>query len=245
MTQTVNNFTVIESVYGKFVVNRHCDLQAEALIKTGRPHIDDEVQLLCRIARTLPQGAVAVDAGANIGLVAMPLAQVLKPKGGVVLAFEVQRMLHNALCGAAALNDLDNLHAYPQGLGGSVREELMVRLDYGLPQDFGSFSLIEQNAPPTERIKIVTLDSIGLPRLDLLKIDVEGMEIEVLMGAQATIQRGRPWCWIEYWKIGLPAIKDVFEWSGYTLFRIDHMNLLCAPTEKLQVSGLTLDAQRV
>ena len=245
MTQTVNNFTVLDSVYGKFLVNRHCDLQAEALVKTGRPHIDEEIQLLCKIAATLPEGAVAVDAGANIGLVAMPLAQVLKPKGGVVLAFEVQRMLHNALCGTAALNDLDNLHPYPQGLGGSVRDELMVRLDYGLPQDFGSFSLIEQNAQPTERIKIVTLDSIGLPRLDLLKIDVEGMEIEVLMGAQATIQRGRPWCWIEYWKIGLETLKEVFEGSGYELYRIDHLNLLCAPAEKRRACGLTFDAQRV
>ena len=33
---SVNNFVVIESVYGKFIVNRHCDFQADALIKTGR-----------------------------------------------------------------------------------------------------------------------------------------------------------------------------------------------------------------
>jgi FkbM family methyltransferase len=245
MSIEINNFTVLESVYGRFVVNRHCDLQAEALIKTGRPHIDDEIRLLRRIAGTLPEGAVAVDAGANIGLVAVPLAQALKPRGGIVLAFEIQRMLHYALCGSAALNDLDNLHIYPQGLGGSVRDEMMVRLDYGVPQDFGSFSLLQQNALPTERVRIVTLDSIGLQRLDLLKIDVEGMEIEVLMGAQASIQRGRPWCCIEYWKIGLPALKDVFEGSGYELYRIDHLNLLCAPAEKLRASGLTLDAQRV
>jgi FkbM family methyltransferase len=189
--------------------------------------------------------SIAYYQGANIGLIAVPLAQTLKPKGGIVLAFEVQRMLYYALCGAAALNDLDNLFTYPNGLGGSVREELMVRLDYGLPQDFGSFSLLEQNAQPTERIKITTLDSIGLQRLDLLKIDVEGMEIEVLMGAQATIQRGRPWCWIEYWKIGLPTLKDIFEGSGYELYRIDHLNLLCAPAEKLRTSGLSFDAQRV
>ncbi len=245
MTLEINNFTVIESIYGRFVVNRHCDLQAEALIKTGRPHIDSEIQLLCKIAETLPEGAIAVDAGANIGLIAAPLARTLKPRGGVVLAFEVQRMLYYALCGTAALNDLDNLYTYPNGLGSSMREELMVRLDYGLPQDFGSFSLLEQNAQPTERIKIATLDSIGLQRLDLLKIDVEGMEIEVLMGAQATIQRGRPWCFIEYWKIGLETLKDVFEGSGYELYRIDHLNLLCAPAEKLRASGLSFDALRV
>jgi hypothetical protein len=35
----VNNFTVIESEFGRFIVNRHCAHQAESLIKTGRPHI--------------------------------------------------------------------------------------------------------------------------------------------------------------------------------------------------------------
>ena len=39
MLQVVNNFTVFESVYGRFVVNRHCDFQADVLAKTGRaPH---------------------------------------------------------------------------------------------------------------------------------------------------------------------------------------------------------------
>jgi hypothetical protein len=34
-----------------------------------------------------------VDAGANIGLVSIPVAQLLKDRGGVVHAFEVQRMM--------------------------------------------------------------------------------------------------------------------------------------------------------
>ena len=49
----VNNFTVIESIYGRFVVNRHCKFQAEALIKTGKPHIQDELNLLCAPAERL------------------------------------------------------------------------------------------------------------------------------------------------------------------------------------------------
>jgi hypothetical protein len=43
MLDKVNNFTVIESVYGRFVVNRHCQFHAEYLIKTGRPHIQSEL----------------------------------------------------------------------------------------------------------------------------------------------------------------------------------------------------------
>ena len=47
----LNNFTVIESIYGRFIVNRHCAYQAEALIKTGAPHIQAEVSQMLTIGR--------------------------------------------------------------------------------------------------------------------------------------------------------------------------------------------------
>ena len=50
----VNNFTVIESVYGNLIVNRHCTNQAEALIKTGRPHIEGELRKILMIVGSLP-----------------------------------------------------------------------------------------------------------------------------------------------------------------------------------------------
>ena len=49
MTQTLANFIVIESVYGKFVVNRHCDLQAEAM------------NLLCAPAEKLKTSGLTFD----------------------------------------------------------------------------------------------------------------------------------------------------------------------------------------
>ena len=39
----VDNFVVLESVYGKFIVPRTCLFQAEALVKTGRTHIESEL----------------------------------------------------------------------------------------------------------------------------------------------------------------------------------------------------------
>src|SRR5690242_12326041 len=69
---------------------------------------------------------------------------------------------------------------------------------------FGLYSL---NDPlkdvPQETVSVVTIDSLGLPRLDFLKIDVEGMEIAVLRGARDMIARFVPRCWIEYWKVGI------------------------------------------
>jgi len=82
-----------------------------------------------------------VDAGANIGLVSVPLASWLKPRGGTVLAFEPQRMLFYALCGAAALNDLDNLQVRNQALGSRRGMVRVPPQDYGKPQDFGKRGL--------------------------------------------------------------------------------------------------------
>ena len=105
----INNFTVVESIYGRFIVNRHCSHQAEALIKTGIPHIQSELKQILTIVSSLPNECLIIDAGANIGLVSVPIAQAVKGKHGVVHSFEPQRMLFYALCGTAALNDLENL----------------------------------------------------------------------------------------------------------------------------------------
>lgn len=238
----VNNFTVIESNYGRFVVNRHCAFQAEALIKTGRTHIEPELQNMLKLIATLPKGCVVVDAGANIGLVSIPIAQAIRERGGVVHAFEVQRMMFYALCGAAALNDLENLHVHHRGVG-AARSVLKVRqVDYGVAQDFGMVSLVEQTGFTNyENVEIVALDELGLPRLDFLKIDVEGMEIDVLKGGRRTIQTHTPWIWIEYWKVGGPTIKEQFAGLGYKFFVVDKLNLLCAPAAKLG-NGISIAA---
>jgi FkbM family methyltransferase len=241
----VNNFTVIESIYGRFVVNRRDKFQAEALIRTGRPHIQGELDVLLAIADTLPNGAFVVDAGANIGLVAIPLAQRLKPRGGTVLAFEVQRMIYYALCAGAVLNDLDNLFTFHQGLGARARVEPIASADYGAPQDFGMYSLLNQPAERNEAVQITTLDEMGLPRLDFLKIDVEGMEMEVLAGAKGMIARHKPWCWVEYWMVGAETIAGAFAGLGYECYVVDELNLLCAPSDRLAASGLAFEGAKV
>jgi FkbM family methyltransferase len=241
----INNFTVLDSIYGRFVVNRRDKFQAEALVRTGRPHIQGELEVLLGIADTLPDGAFVVDAGANVGLVAIPLAQRLKPRGGVVLAYEVQRMIYYALCAGAALNDLDNLFTFHQGLGARSRVEHMAPLDYGAPQDFGMYSLLNQPPARNEAVQITALDEIGLPRLDFLKIDVEGMEMEVLAGAKGVLGRHRPWCWVEYWMVGAETIAGAFAGLDYECYRMDELNLLCAPSDRLAASGLAFEATRI
>jgi FkbM family methyltransferase len=239
----LNNFTVLDSVYGRFIVNRHCAFQAEALVKTGRPHIDDELKKILTIVNGLPGECVVVDAGANIGLVSIPIAQAVKARGGIVHAFEAQRMMFYALCGAAALNDLENLFVWHRAVGAGPGAIAVPRVDYATPQDFGMVSLVAApSGEAGETVDLVAIDSLALPRLDFLKIDVEGMEISVLQGARGALQNHLPWCWVEYWKVDREEIKAQFAGLDYKFYLMDNLNMLCAPTERLAASKISIHA---
>jgi FkbM family methyltransferase len=156
------------------------------------------------------------------------------------------QMMFYALCGSAALNDLGNLHAHHMGLGASVCRVNAPLPDYGKPQDFGLYSLqtpaIDNRC---EEVGITTIDSLDLARLDFLKIDVEGMELEVLRGAEHAIQDFGPWCWVEYWKVGVDAIKAGFSSGSYRFFAMDRLNLLCAPVARMASSGISINASEL
>lgn len=246
MNQTVRNFVVIDSIHGPFVINRHCALQAEALIKTGRPHIQGELDTILHVIDQLPDGAIAVDGGANAGLVCVPVAHRLRERGGRVYAFEPQRTLFHALGGTVALNQLDNLHLLNMGLAAANGTMKVPDVDYGQDADFGQVSLVDAQASGGTPTPVVRLDSLGLPRLDFLKLDIEGMEIDALRGARQLIEAHLPWCWIEYWKVGEAPIIDTFAGLDYTFYRIDGLNLLCVPNprwdrQRLFITGEPLD----
>jgi FkbM family methyltransferase len=243
MNTVINNFTVIESVYGRFVVNRHCKFQAESLVKTGYTHIENELRKILAVAGTLPENCVVLDAGANIGLVSVPIAQAIKARGGVVHAFEAQRMLFYALCGTAALNDLENLLIRNCAVGSVHGAVKVPKVDYGKAQDFGTVSLVNPKLDgPGEAVPVCTIDELGLTRLDFLKIDVEGMEVDVLAGARETIRRHQPWCWIEFWRVGIGPIKQQFGGLPYQFFPMDQLNLLCAPRARKEAAAITIKA---
>lgn len=242
MEQTLRNFVTIDSVYGPFIINRHCRFQAEALIKTGRPHIQSELDAMMQIADQLPDDCIAVDGGANAGLVCVPLAQRLRARHGHVHAFEPQRTMYYALCGTVALAQIDNLHVHNMGLASCNATMTVPPVDYGQDADFGSVSLEACERPGGMATPVVRLDALGLERLDFLKLDIEGMEVDALRGARPLLEAHLPWCWIEYWKVGAQAIIAEFAGLDYAFYRMDALNLLCVPLarwnrEQLFISG--------
>jgi FkbM family methyltransferase len=141
----------------------------------------------------LRPGDVALDIGANFGSHTLPLAQLVGPSGKV-FAFEPQRILFQILCGNVALNELPNVHALPVALGRAAGRTKVPALDYRGANNFGGISL---GGAQGEDVPVVALDQLEVTTAKLIKIDVEGMELDVLAGAMATLARCRPILYVE------------------------------------------------
>jgi FkbM family methyltransferase len=144
------------------------------------------------------------DVGANIGTFTTWLARAFPQ--GKIYSFEPQHAVFQQLAGNVAINNLYNVYTYNMGLG-SVNEYVTFNEpDYFSNCDFGTFTLKDQrHVPRTSNavvIEVRTLDSFvelhQIARVDLLKIDVEGMDVEVLAGARQTIKLFRPKIFIEH-----------------------------------------------
>jgi FkbM family methyltransferase len=145
-------------------------------------------------AQILRPGMTVVDAGANIGAHTLYFAEAVGP-GGAVIAFEPQRALHQLLCGNLALNGHSRVHAHLAALGHAPGTAKVPPIDYSKGANFGALEL--GNWTLGEEIPVVTLDSLGLAHCHLIKIDVEGMELDVLEGAADTVARHQPVLYVE------------------------------------------------
>ncbi len=234
-------FVLAASDYGPIILNRfdHHQLPGGEMIGIGHhvlatgacdpDEIAAEVGLL-ELARAFRgAGVVALDGGANIGLHSVAWARAMTG-WGTLTAFEAQERLFYALAGNLALNNCGNAKARLAALGetcGSMRIPLP---DYERPSSFGSLELrprpdneyigqaIDYAEAATEERACVSIDSLALPRLDFVKLDVEGMELEVLRGAGATLARCRPMLVVEALKGDRNVLQHWLETAGYAVW---------------------------
>jgi FkbM family methyltransferase len=140
----------------------------------------------------IPVGATVIDVGANVGTHTLAFSRMVGPAGRVV-SFEPQRTIHNLLCGNLAMNRAGNVQAFHAAVGAALGVVRTPPIDYVRPGyfNFGALALGDASAYPPggETVSLVTLDSLALERCDLVTIDVEGMELAVLSGAQAMLRR--------------------------------------------------------
>lgn len=200
--------------------------------------------------------SVVMDIGANFGALTVPLAQ----KVAHVYAFEPQREAFYVLAANMALSNLSNVTCENAALAATAGLIRVPRLDFGASNNIGGLSLdLTRQSASGYEVRCETLDEYAgryqIARLDLLKIDVEGMEEMVLRGGTGTIERLRPVMYIEADRgEKAPALRSLIQELGYTieehqppLFSPDNffrnpkniwgrnfvsMNLLCRPLPK-------------
>ncbi|MDQ7012433.1 MAG: FkbM family methyltransferase [Planctomycetota bacterium] len=136
------------------------------------------------IRRALKPGMTAVDVGANIGWLTLTMAHAVQSTGKV-WAFEPSDWTFARLQKNIALNTFEHITAVRAAVGDSNGSlELMFPCGYRLD---GTDTATRQN------VDLVSLDTVLEGKtIDLLKVDTDGSELEVIMGANNLIQTSRP-----------------------------------------------------
>jgi hypothetical protein len=155
------------------------------------------------------QKRVCIDIGANVGLWSCDLVKSFDH----VIAFEpvgefIECFKKNVL--------ESNYTMYQMALG---REDSFIEMN--IVQGNTGHTHIDQSSIGKGTIPLKTLDSFNLTNVDMIKIDVEGFEGEILVGAMKTIEQNKPVLVIEQQKHEYqndmnetPAIKILEGW-GY------------------------------
>lgn len=205
-----------------------------------------------RVARHYVRpGDFCIDVGANTGPVTLLLAKLVG-RGGRVLSFEpgppyVERLKRNL-----ELNPELKEVVIPVNEGLSDTEGTMMwAADPEHPYNAGLLNVTEGTT-----VKVGTLDEAvarhGWQRLDFVKIDVEGMELEVLKGARRTLEKFQPVLLFETMEIFRAArgfdifleIENLLKALGYGLFYLTPTgNLLEVSSRNLADNTLALPAK--
>jgi len=182
------------------------------------------------IKEVLKEDSVFMDVGANVGAYLFTLENHLKPEN--ILAFEPNQQLFKRLgrlfpkvnLFSVALSDISTIAEFkiPVINGEKVHTRGTLQT-----------SIKEKNEEKTilQKVEVKPLDelNINLKRLDFIKIDVEGNEMQTLRGAKKTIEKYKPILMVEmeqrHHKENLwTLISEIADW-GYSVHYLERETL--------------------
>lgn len=167
---------------GRTIVTSLHDYPGAILGRTERP-------LLAWFRENVKPGETWLDVGAHYGYTAIAIAELVGPRGHTY-AFEPSLTTAGCLNQTRILNDLKQITVVPFGLGppGGIRL-MSVPVDRGMANH-------ALGGRGTEDIHVIGFDSwwamLGTPPVHGVKIDVQGMELDVLEGMAGTLRDKRP-----------------------------------------------------
>lgn len=183
---------IIECNDAKYILFRTNDYISSVLYKSGQ--WEKHLITISQFFIDNIDAPILLDIGANLGAYSIPLAKSIQSKGGIVYGYEPQKIVYYQLCGNIVLNRLDNYEALNFALGEKSGFIDIPAINYDDNPNVGAFSLVQDYrvAHNVEKFSnygkmiatpMITLDSVELPKSPaLIKIDVEGYELNVLKG---------------------------------------------------------------
>lgn len=176
----------IVDVAGMRLALDRADASVSVQIRDGsyEPHVAAVLRSL------LSKGAAFVDVGANVGFHSFSAAAAIGPAGHV-LAVEANPENARLIAYSVGLNDIEHVEILPLALSdrrGYAHFTSHIGSNGGfIPSTTEALASGQGFVVPTMR-----LDDLGLERIDVMKIDVEGAESLVIAGGLATLERLRP-----------------------------------------------------
>jgi len=242
--------------HGEFVYFPH-DMYIGRSLDVYGEYSQGEIELFDKI---IAPGMTVIDVGANIGSHTVFMAKKISP-GGFLIAIEAQEILHQLLRTNLSLNAIENVEVLHCACGSRPGELQFPVIDYARSANFGGMSLGEGDGG--EIVRVIPLDALKLTRCDFIKIDVEGMENDVVIGATKLLERFRPVLYVENDRADrkselmerLIAIRYKLYWHRPPLFNEDNFfqnsanifgttkshNLLCIPDEDSRNAAILAD----
>lgn len=240
-------FVLAATNHGSMLVNRHdYRMVGNSAYGVGwqimqnscfdQEEVNNALVLLKSRRDNFGDGVVAIDCGANIGVHSIEWAQLMHGWGSVI-AIEAQERIFYALSGNLTINNCFNARALWAAVGSSVGEIGVPVPDYFKPSSFGSLEIkktdktefigqeIDYSEDCLSKTRMLTIDSLNLSRIDFMKIDIEGMEMDALHGAKESINSLKPQMFIERIKSNQSEIEDFLKYNGYKTFGVG-LNLL-------------------
>jgi len=178
---------------------------------------ESELVLLKQVNDIRPFDTV-LDIGAHVGSHTLFFAKLVDERGGEVLSFEPQRGCFTLLCTNLALNGLQRVAPHKVVVSDETGVMGVPLLRQDVAASFGAIGLLE-DVPRTDRVNMITIDSLDLQSCSLIKVDVEGMEAHVIRGAENTIQNHRPVLFVECNKVeGSRNLLSTLEGYNYDCY---------------------------
>lgn len=222
----------------KYVANLdlHSWLQRIAFLTGG--YEEDTVRFLARLWDSIERPGYCLDVGANIGLIAIPLALTIRPRGKSLAVVAVEAVSDNSKTLAANVA-ANGLQARVRVLAVAVGEmeklaQIQVEGDLKTGGGTGTANILPEGsdyACVRQDLKVRTLDGLVAdgslpPECRLVKIDTDGYDLKVLEGAASLMATDRPIVFGEFSAHCLAwhgqSLRDVLllcERRGYQAFK--------------------------